>query len=118
MKPMVLLSDVEGSNARSESVCRSQDKRKVDVLRLSGAKVVSDSEYFAVADHVVHSSETQLGHDGSEFIGDVVKEVDDMLGCTNKLLTEFRILSSDTDGASVQLKGSQQSDQCMTIRSV
>ena len=65
-----------------------------------------------MADHIIHRPETQFGHDRSELIGDVVEKVDDMLGCANKLLTELRILSSDTDGASVQLKGSQQSDQC------
>jgi hypothetical protein len=104
MKSMILLSDIEGGNAGSEGVSRSQDEGQVDVLGLCGTEIISDTEYLTVTDHVVHTAETQLGHNGSELVCDVVEEVDDMLRCANELLAELRVLSSDTNRASIQLR--------------
>jgi hypothetical protein len=54
-----------------------------------------------VANHFVDGSETQLCHDGPQFVGDVVEEVNDMLGCALELCAKLGVLGGDTDGASV-----------------
>ncbi|GJD02058.1 hypothetical protein ColKHC_10883 [Colletotrichum higginsianum] len=80
VKLVVLLADVEGGNAGAELVSRSQEEGEVDVGGLVGAKVVADSEDLDVANHLVDGAETKLGHDGTELVGDIVEEVDDVLG--------------------------------------
>jgi hypothetical protein len=56
-----------------------------------------------VTNHLVDGSETELGHDGSELVGNIVEEVDDVLGSSSELLAKLRILGSDTNRASVQM---------------
>jgi hypothetical protein len=56
-----------------------------------------------VANHLVDGAETELSHDGTELIGHVVEEVDDVLGRTLELLTKLRILSSNTNRAGIQV---------------
>jgi hypothetical protein len=100
---VVLLSDVEGGNTRSELVCRCQEKRQVNVGCLIGSKVVTHLQDLDVAYHLVDGSETKLSHDGSELVGHIVEEVDDVLGSSGELLAKLRILGSDTNRASVQV---------------
>jgi hypothetical protein len=56
-----------------------------------------------VANHLVDSPVTKLGHDGTQLVGDVVEEIDDMLGSALELLAEFGILGGDTNRAGVEL---------------
>ncbi|TFA98676.1 hypothetical protein CCMA1212_009587 [Trichoderma ghanense] len=100
---VVLLADVEGSDARSESVGGRQQQRQVNVGSLLGAQVLPHLEDLNTANHLVDGSETKLGHDGSKLVGDVVEEVDDVLRSTGKLLAELGVLGSDTHGAGVQM---------------
>jgi hypothetical protein len=102
VQTMILFAHVEGSNTRAEGVCRSQDQGQIDVLGLSSAEVITDAKDLAVTNHVVDGPEAKLGHDGTELVSNVVEEVNDVLGCTGELLSELRVLGSDTDRASVQ----------------
>ena len=79
-----------------------EDEGKVDVLSLRVSEIVTDLEHLGVTDHLVDSPEAKLGHDGTELIGDVVEEVDNVFGRTGELLPEIRILGSDTDRAGVK----------------
>lgn len=54
-----------------------------------------------MANHLVDGTETKLSHDGSELIGHVVEEVDDMLGGSLELLSQLGVLGGDTNRASV-----------------
>jgi hypothetical protein len=98
---MILLSNIEGGYSRSEFMCWGKDQRQVNVLSLVCAKIFSDSEAFSVANHFVDGSEAKLCHNSSQFIGDVVKEVDDMLGCALELCSKLRVLRGDADWASI-----------------
>lgn len=100
---VVLLADVVGSDARAQGVGRSKDQRQVDVLGLCVPQILADLEHLSVADHLVDSPVTKLGHDGTQLVGDVVEEVDDVLRSTLELLAELRILGGDTNGAGVQV---------------
>ena len=104
---VVLLSDVVGSNTRTKSVGWCQDQRQIDVLGLGVPEIIADLEQLSVADHLVDSSEAKLGHDGTELVGDVVEEVDDVLRSTIELLAKLRILGSDTNRACVQMASIQ-----------
>ncbi|GKT57393.1 conserved hypothetical protein [Colletotrichum tofieldiae] len=96
---VVLLADVERGNAGAELVSRSQEEGEVDVGGLVGAEIVADPEDLNVANHLVDGAETKLGHDGTELVGDVVEEVDDVLGSAGELLAELGILGGDTNRA-------------------
>ncbi|GKT49344.1 uncharacterized protein ColSpa_09525 [Colletotrichum spaethianum] len=100
---VVLLADVESSNAGAELVSRSQEEREVDVGGLVGAEIIADPEDFDVANHLVDGAETKLGHDGTELVGDVVEEVDNVLGSTGELLAKLGVLGGDTNRARVQV---------------
>jgi hypothetical protein len=54
-----------------------------------------------MTDHLVHRPEAEFGHDGTQLVGDIVEEVDDMLGRAGELLAELGILRGDADRASV-----------------
>ncbi|CAG1970743.1 unnamed protein product [Fusarium graminearum] len=103
VKLVVLLSDIEGGNARSELVSRGQEKRQVDVGCLVSSKVIAHLENLYMSNHLIDGTEAKLGHNGSKLVGDIVEEVDDMLGGASELLSELRVLSSDTNGAGVQV---------------
>jgi hypothetical protein len=76
MKSVILLPHVVSRHARSEGVCGGQDEREVNVLSLCSAEVIAYAENLATTNHLINSSETKLGHDGSQLVGHVVKEVD------------------------------------------
>jgi len=78
-----------------------QDQGQVDVLGLSVAQVITDTQDFGAADHLVDGTETKLGHNGTELVGDVVEEVDNVLGSTLELASQLGVLGSDTDRAGV-----------------
>jgi hypothetical protein len=103
MQTVILLSDVEGCDTGAESVCWCQDERQVDVLCLGCPEIVTDAQELAVAHHIVDGAEAQLGHDGTELVGDVVEEVDNVLGRTGKLLPKLRVLSGNANRASVKM---------------
>ena len=100
---MVLLADIERRNSRAKLVCRREEKRQVNIGRLVGPKVVAHSQDLYMADHLVDRSETELGHDRTKLVGDVVKKVDDMLWRASELLSQLGVLSGDADGTSVQM---------------
>ena len=54
-----------------------------------------------MANHLINSSETELGHDGPQLVGHVVKEIDHMLRSASKLIPQFGILGSNTNRACV-----------------
>ena len=56
-----------------------------------------------MTDHLIDSPETEFGHDGTAFVGNIVEEIDGMLRRTSELLAKLRVLSSDTDRASIQM---------------
>jgi hypothetical protein len=56
-----------------------------------------------VTNHLVDGPVAELGHDGTQLVGNVVEEVDDMFGRTLELLAELGVLGSDTNGAGVLL---------------
>jgi hypothetical protein len=84
-------------------MCGREDEREIDILSLAGTEIVTDTEELGVANHFVDSSETQFGHDGSEFIGNIVKEVDDMFWRSVELGAKLRILGSNTNRAGVEM---------------
>jgi hypothetical protein len=103
VKLVVLLTNIVGCDTRTEGVCRCQDERKINVLSLCVTKVVTNAQNLSTTNHLVDGAETKLGHDGTKLVGDVVEEVDDVLGSTLELASQLGILGSDTDGASVQV---------------
>jgi hypothetical protein len=104
VEAVVLLSDIESCNTGSELVRRSKDQRQVDIGGLRSAKILSNPQVFSVANHLIDSSEAELGHDSTQFIGDVVEEVNDVLWGTRELFPKLRILGGDTNGAGVLYK--------------
>jgi hypothetical protein len=61
--------------------------------------VIPDLQQLSTSNHLVDSTNTKLGHNGTELIGDVVEEVDNMLGSPLELFAQLRVLCSDSDGA-------------------
>ena len=98
---MILLADVERGNTRSELVSRRENQRQVNVLGLVGSQAVVDLQHLGVADHLVDSPESQSSHDGTELVGDVIEEVDHVLGRTGELLAKLRILRGNAYRAGV-----------------
>ena len=82
---------------------RGQNERQVNVLLLSRANVVTDLEQFSPTNHLVNRADTKFGHDSTEFVGNVVEEVDNVLGSTLELLAQLRVLRSDTYWACVEM---------------
>jgi hypothetical protein len=76
---------------------RREQKVQVEMLRLLCPQVVADSQAFNATNHLVDSSESQLSHDGSQLIGHIVEEVDDVLRSSLELLAQLWVLSSNTD---------------------
>lgn len=104
VEAMVLLADVEGGDTGAKLVGRRENERKIDVSGLVGAQILANLEDLSTTDHLVHGAEAKLGHDGTELVGNIVEEVDDVLGSTSELLAKLRILGGDTDRASVLMK--------------
>jgi hypothetical protein len=100
---VVLLAHVVSGNARTQGVGRGEDQRQVDVLGLCVPEILADLEHLGVADHLVDGPVSELGHDGTQLVGDVVEEVDDVLRSTLELLAELGVLGGDTNRAGVQV---------------
>ena len=79
----------------------SQYQGQINVLGLVGPKILPDPQALGMANHFIDCSKTKLCHDGSQLIGNVVKEVDNVLRSTLELLAELGILGRDTDWACV-----------------
>ena len=47
-----------------------------------------------MADHLVYAPDTELRHDCTELVGNVIEEVDDMLWCPLELVSENWVLGS------------------------
>jgi hypothetical protein len=103
VETVVLFADIVGGHTRAKRVSRGENKREVNLLLLRGAGVVPDLEKLGTTNHLVDGADTQLGHDSTQLIGDIVEEVDDVFGGTLELLAEFRVLSGNTDRASVEV---------------
>jgi hypothetical protein len=95
---------------------------KVDVGRLRVAHAVVNLEHVCATDHLVDGAETELGHDTTQLLCNVVEEIDDMLGLACELRSELRILSSNADRASVDcivdisnLERRQQRHRALTV---
>jgi hypothetical protein len=108
MKLMVLLADIVRRHTRSDGMSGSEDEGQVDVFRLRRSKVVSHTKQFGMTDHFIDGPNAKLGHDGAKLVGNVVKEVDDVLRRALELLSKDWILGGDADGAGVELEARQQ----------
>jgi hypothetical protein len=117
----------EGNARRSTGTHRKGGLEKgaeVDRSRLGVAEGVVDAKEVAPSNHLVDCPEPEFGHDRAELFGDVVEEVDDVLRLpcrrrevcergrekrgkeekrTGELGTKNRVLSGDSDGASVEV---------------
>jgi hypothetical protein len=100
---VVLLADVVGSNTGAQGVSGSKDERKVNPLLLGIAKVIANLEQLSTTNHLIDSTNTKFGHDGTHLVGDVVEEVDHVLRGTLKLFPKLRVLGRDTDRACVEM---------------
>jgi hypothetical protein len=100
---VVLLADVVGSNTGAERVSRGQDEGKINPLLLGIAKVIANLEQLSTTNHLIDSTNTKLGHDGTHLVGDIVEEVDHVLWGALELLPKLRILGRDTDWAGVEM---------------
>lgn len=117
---MLLRLDLVRRDPRAHLPCRLEERRQVEACRLGVAERVVDLEHVGAADHLVDGAEAELGHDGTQLLGDVVEEVDDVLceswewsviisrrqvqhakrtGLALELGTEFGNLGGDTDRA-------------------
>lgn len=92
-------------------MCWCKDQGQVYILCLCRAKVFANAQHFGVTDHLVDSAEAKFGHNGSQFIGDVVEEVNDMLWRAGKFLAQLWVLSCNTDWAGVQMTSEDVSKQ-------
>ena len=90
-----------GGNIGSHQVCRLENRRQVEQSSLGCSERFVDAKLVGSTNHLVDGSETEFGHDGSQFFDDVVEEVDDLLGLTGELGSESGVLGSDTDRAGV-----------------
>lgn len=84
-------------------MCWSENQRQIDVLSLRISEVLPDLQNFAVANHLIDRPESQLGHDSTHLVRNIVEEIDDVLRRAFEFLPEFRVLSCDTDRTSVQV---------------
>jgi hypothetical protein len=100
---VVLLADVVGSNTRAERVSGSQDQGEINALLLEVAKIIANLEQLSTTNHLINSTNTKPGHDGTHLVGDIVKEVDNVLRRTLELFPELRILGRDTDWAGIEM---------------
>jgi hypothetical protein len=73
----------EGNARRSTGTHREgglEEGAEVDRSRLGVAEGIVDAEEVAPSDHFVDCPEPEFGHDRAELFGDVIEEVDDVLG--------------------------------------
>jgi hypothetical protein len=100
---VILLPDIVGSNTGAKRVSGSEDERKINTLLLGIAKVIANLEQLSTTNHLIDSTNTKFGHDGTHFVGDVVEEVNHVLWGTLKLFPKLRVLGRDTHRAGVEM---------------
>jgi len=103
VETVVLLAALEGGSSRSHLPCGLEDGAEVEVLGLCIPERVVDLEVLGMANHLVDSPEAKLGHDASKLLGDVVEEVNDLLGLASELGSQLWVLRGDSDGAGVEV---------------
>jgi hypothetical protein len=97
VKTVILLADIVGGNTGAKRVSRSENERKINVLLLGIGEVIANLEKLSTTDHLIDGTDSQLGHDSPQLIGDVVEEIDHVFRLALKLLAKLRILGSYTD---------------------
>lgn len=119
---MVLRATLERGDSGAHLPGGLEERRQVEVGRLGVAERVVDAEEVGTTDHLVDGAESELGHVRPELFGDVVEEVDDVLGLAGELgaqgtangergyedrrseaKSNSRVLGRDSDGAGVEL---------------
>lgn len=98
---VVLRSHSVGGNVGSHQVSRLEDRSQVEMSGLGSSERLVDMEEIGTTNHFVDGSETKLGHDTSEFLNNIVEEIDDLFGLTSEFGSQSRVLSGNTDRASV-----------------
>jgi hypothetical protein len=68
---------------------------------LDGSKLFVHLQHIGPANHLVYCTEAKFGHVTTEFLGEVIEEVDDLLWLTREFGAKLGILSSDTDRAGI-----------------
>ncbi len=101
---MVLRSDSVRRSIGTHEMSRLENRGKVEMLSFGCPQDLIDYEHLGSTDHLVNGPESQLGHDLSKLLDDVVEEVDNLFGLTSELGAKSGILSGDTNGASVPAK--------------
>jgi hypothetical protein len=76
---------------------------EVEVGGLGSSQGLVDFEEVRSPDHLFDRSQPELGHDLSQFIGNVEAEVDDVLRLTSEFGPQFRRLCGDTDRAGSEM---------------
>ena len=72
--------------------------------RLRSTKLIVHLEHIGPSNHLVDRAEAQLGHIPTELFGEVVEEVNDVLGLSSKLRAKLRVLRGDTNRAGINYK--------------
>ena len=98
---VVLSPDAIGGCIRSHKESGLKHSRKIQVASLRGAKRLVHAEQIRTTNHLVDGANAELGHYSTEFFGEIVEEVDHLLGLPRELGTQLGILGSDTNGARV-----------------
>ena len=100
---VVLLAHLVGGSTRTHLMGRLEQRAKVKLGRLGVEQSLVDAEKVGTANHLVDGTDTKLGHNRSELLRKVVEEVYDMLWLSRELLTQFRILRSDTHWTRIEM---------------
>ncbi|GFZ47935.1 hypothetical protein JCM24511_05682 [Saitozyma sp. JCM 24511] len=98
---VVLGTDSVSGHIGAHEVSRLENRRQVEVLGLGRTESLVHTEVIGATDHLVDGAETELGHDGTKLLDDIVEKVDDLLRLASKFGTERGVLRGDTDGAGV-----------------
>jgi len=100
---VVLRDGLVGRHARAHLPRRLEQRRQVEARRLGVAQRLVHLEEVGAAHHLVDGAEAELGHDAAQLFGDVVEEVDDVLGLSRELGAKRRVLGGDADRAGVEV---------------
>ena len=74
VKLVVLLANIVCRNTRAQGVSGSKNQRQVDVLGLCVPEILADLKHLSVTHHLVDSPVSELGHDSSQLVGNVVED--------------------------------------------
>lgn len=88
-----------GGGARTHLKRWLEHRGEVEVCGLGSSQRLVDFEEVRSSNHLLDRSQPELGHDLSQFIGNVEAEIDDVLGLTSEFGSQFWRLSCDTDRA-------------------